>query len=497
MTGGARRVAKVRKQRTEVLIGVFAALVATALIAGGAVLWNAFTGEKQNRTDLAGLFVGSGALAVLLAVAGFRRARHLALRMFEPGIRRKLTPTIREEVRQEYESLVGLTQVYANFNECRGDLELALRASSTAAIFLQLGRTVIAGKSTFYDALKEMPLREEAQIRILHAGPNSPYLTRRAARERGSNYNKWLNDLDYAEKTLADLSRTRQQSILARQHVEGYVWQLYIFDREAFVQPYLAHKKNSENAPVLRFARFAAGGDDENRSSLYHAFSRYFDLKWDERRPDSTTLDRFITEPDAAVVAGCLTNSEGLHVFVIPRRYVETAGRDIRFHCAGGKPQTGETLLEALHREVREEINAEVSIEASTQTRFVTSFAEQAPMYIEGSPAPSIIYNRIRENDPNLPDSEQWIVAWNATILLGDDGLERPLKPRGEIGAVLYLTPEMLKEISARSVTYREIQRATDGSKLSVEQHFSFPFEKNAVPTGMASIIASAPPTST
>jgi 8-oxo-dGTP pyrophosphatase MutT (NUDIX family) len=286
--------------------------------------------------------------------------------------------------------------------------------------------------------------------------------------------------------------------------VEGHLWQLFIFDDHLYVQPYLAARKNSREAPVLKFSRFGPSGSPsdggqvtlgENHRSLYHAFSRYFDLKWDESRPESTSLDELIAEPERAVVAGCLKTRAGQYVFVIPRRYLAENGRDIRYHCPGGKPTAGEGLVAALHRELREELGVEVDVVSSQLvTRYVTSYVEQKPLRVTDKPQPAIVYNRIREDDPNLGSSDQWIVAWDVSLRPADEGEPSKIRPRSEIGAVLYLSPELLNATATRRVSYREIQGAKDGSKLVVMQGLGFDAEKSAVPTGVASILASSSP---
>ena len=392
-----------RHQRQTVIVTVAATLVVTAILSAVATVWNLATGQHPPRSDLVALLVASSLGGMALGQVVIRRARSAALRLFEPGIRQALLPGLREHVRGEFEDKIGLVEVYENFEAAKADLLLSLQNSTDIAIFLQLGRTIIAGGNDFYDTLMHISLQERAVLRVLHAGKESPYLSRRAAAERGSNYNRWQDDLRNAERKLATLSKEREQTVQSRQHTEGYVWQLFIFDDFAFVQPYLSPKSNSRSAPVLKFARFllssekVEGGRVENRQSMYHAFARFFDLKWDERRPDATSLGDFIVERDTVVVAGNIIAGDGLHIFVLPRRYILMESRDIRFHCAGGKPHTDESLLDALRRELREELGVEFDVvHRQRMTRFVTSYAEHNPgLSMTQVPQPSIIYNRI------------------------------------------------------------------------------------------------------
>src|SRR4029078_604174 len=110
----------------------------------------------------------------------------------------------------------------------------------------------------------------------------------------------------HATQKIENLIERKEATLKSRQHKEGYMWRLFIFEEVAYVQPYLYSKNNSDHAPVLKLSRYTLSSEkkqEENLSSLYKVFLNYFDFKWDECRPDTTSLTKLIPPGDATTVA--------------------------------------------------------------------------------------------------------------------------------------------------------------------------------------------------
>ena len=48
-----------------------------------------------------------------------------------------------------------------------------------------------------------------------------------------------------------------------------------------------------------------------------------------------------------------------------------------------------------------------------------------------------------------MAGNDQWIVSWDVSVRVAEDGSVRKLKPKSEVGAVLYLSSELLRETAS------------------------------------------------
>jgi 8-oxo-dGTP pyrophosphatase MutT (NUDIX family) len=342
-----------------------------------------------------------------------------------------------------------------------------------------MGKSVLSGSAIIYDALERS--RDDAEIKILHAGMRNPYLSERIALNRESLYREWREDIQYATTVGRRLQSHLKPRLELREHSEGYVWRLFIFDDKAYVQPYLHPSDNARRAPVLRFDRNQQNNGEGN--SLYAMFDAYFDLKWEECAPTPTRLDDMVGAGDATAVAALVQRS-GTWVFVIPRRFMELEGDELPFHSIGGKRKPGETWVEALQREAREEVGSGLEIQSCVQTRDITTSAEFEPLQLIDDPQPYCVYKRTKTVDPEVLEPEVlWIVGFEATL----PGTAR-IAPRSEIAAIVHLSPEMLRRTARERITYGQIRRARDGSGIQVGQGIDFDDGRVAVPAGLAAL---------
>jgi hypothetical protein len=403
----------------------------------------------------------------------------------------EIRKTLGEDFRKELESTTGIVKIFNNFRECEAEILGHVETSNTVRVFLQIGKTVLGGTTSFYDYLGRI-IQPTGKVRILHASLESPYLSERIASERNSDYKEWKVDLDHATQKIENLVEKHEATLKSRQHKEGYVWRLFIFDEVAYVQPYLYSKNNSENAPVLKLSKLGTLGisfekREENPSSLYKVFLNYFDFKWDECRPDSTSLSKFIPATDDTTVAVAAKYNQ-FYIFAIPSRYIKPENREIPFHGIGGKRKIDEDWIAAIERESKEEVGVAVTINSSARTRFHTTGAELQPISLDDSPRPYCVYKRTREADPNFAHPEVlWLIGYEGNLRIKslDD-----LKPRAEVGALVCLTGDMLLRTLQEKVTYSDIVKADDGSRIILGIDVSLEMKSRAVPAGLAIIVA-------
>ncbi len=481
----------------SILSGLLLGAAASVLAVGLQSLLRYFLGENlkpDERVLLLGVVALLGCVLfwTLIIAYGFAIKR-----MIEPKVRERLQAELEAQIRDEValhlsrdlESRTGVSRIYQNFRECESEILAELKASNEIRVFIQIGRTVLAGNANFYEQIAES-VRPDTKVKILHADINNPYLSERTAHERGSRYNVWLADLDHAVKKVDTLSRNGQAKIEGRQHKEGYVWRLFLFDHCAYAQPYLYHRNNSELAPVLKLSRWQGEADQrkENPSSLYKVFSSYFDLKWEECLPEVQHLEDIVIGGAANIVVAAVIRYHQFYIFAVPKRYINRPGREVPFHGVGGKRKLGEGLIEALERETAEEIGVRVSVTSSARTRYLTTGAELEQINLASSPKPYCIYKRTREIDPSFVHPEVlWLVGYEAEVNIGH--LDH-LRPGSEIGALVVLTGEMLRKTLHDPVTYSFLSKAADGSRVVVGDGVSFDLSRRAVPAGLATIVA-------
>ncbi len=469
---------------TAVAAGILAGLLVPAILAAvGAISGNVYLAILVGAVVLTATFVALGIWLYSLLNA---RARVAARTM--------------------YEALIGLESVTQGITSVREELLQQIKTSSSISIFVQIGKTVFSGATEYYDALKEVQAR--ARVRILHASQENPYLSDRVAAERNSNPGEWRLSLEHAEaraRVLTDLLGPRFES---RSHMEGFIWQLYLFDDYAYVQPYIYRRDNADSAPVLKFARYerlSHGHRDriENETSLYHVFQRFFDLKWVENQPQDVTLGTLVRDAKSAVAT--IVKWRGLHVFTIPHRYLDRERDQIAFTALGGKVDDGESWQDALRREVQEELGVTIRLRsAGSVTRHLVSgpglSGEPEHLRLRADPdvnpadwiRPWAIQERLalNGNENGYGRDIRWVIAY-----LGDLDDKAELVPRREIAAVVLLTREMLRRtIGQTGVTYRDIISGRDGSRLIMQPGVVFDMDKRAVPYGFAVVLAADRP---
>ncbi|MCY7288424.1 MAG: hypothetical protein LH624_09300 [Cryobacterium sp.] len=217
-----------RRHISEILVAILATIVASAVTAA----MQAGTDEPLLPSQELSIAVTT-ALAILLALFFAVRAG------LDGPLRRYYEPRVTDDLRRRFwadlTEQIGLDQVFVSFLECEGEILEKMETSKRVDIFLQIGKTVLSGGTSFYDYLERAKLRDGAAVRILHARTSNRYLSERTARERGSSLLAWRDDLDNAARKVRTLQKATEQRVEARQHDEGFVWRIFLFDDVAYV----------------------------------------------------------------------------------------------------------------------------------------------------------------------------------------------------------------------------------------------------------------------
>lgn len=381
--------------------------------------------------------------------------------------------------------LPGVTRIFPNLPACEQEVLEEISTSRTVRIFLQLGKTVLVGAPSIYEYL-EKSLRSGATARVLHAGTTNPYLSRRIAVERGSSYEEWVSDIDYATRKLANLRNRSTGVVQSRTHNEAYYWLIFLFDNTAYVQPYIYDRGNTKMAPVLKLEN----STQVTEQSLYQVFDRYFDRKWDESVSSIRQIKDFFyladIETKSLAVAAVLQIS-GLFVFVVPKRYVQADPSRIYFHAVGGKVQDNERYDHALVREVHEEIACTGRVVSAPTSFVMTSHSDIGNIALQDCPAPAYVYKRTRTDSPSTAHAQSivWLLGYRVDLETGSQPY-----PCKEIAAVVLLSPQMLRDSVSRRLRVREVSASADGSKFILADGVALPADAVMEPTGLARILA-------
>jgi len=384
---------------------------------------------------------------------------------------------------------IGIVKIFKNFEESTPEILEQIGSSNSVRIFLQLGKTVLAG-TTIYDYLGKN-VKMGATVKVLNAGLDSPYLKQRIALERGSNYDEWVADLNHAMAKIKALTKSSYAYVRSRQHKESYLWLIFLFDSCAYIQPYMFIKNNTKQSPVIKIEKNLLGTDVENPRSLYKTFSTYFDIKWEECIPQHAKIEdiaeEHTTERNVAVAA--ILKHQERYIFTIPARYIQEGQSEIKFHAIGGKKEKNENWINALLREIKEETHlTQIEVVSSRFTKYMTSNANLSGIDISDNPKPYCIYKRTQSLDTTLPaKSVMWLVGYETKLTLNES---EQIKPFREAGCILYLTEKMLKATAEHKVSINDIEFEDDGSAIVLREDLKINKNARLIPSGLAGIIA-------
>jgi len=270
----------------NILIGVVPSLIAMALYFIIEFIFEDKLGKAQ-LTLIIGLIVALILAPITIFV--YKRIQQKIQEKITPEIIEEITPSIKEDFYENLQAMTGIVKIFPNYPACDGEILEHLQVSKNVKIFLQIGKTVLAGTTNIYDYLASAKLEKGTNIKILHTNINNPNLSKNMAEKRGSSYEEWSADTNYAHvktkiihSSLTEI--TDAISFESKLHNEGYIWRFFIFDDYAYIQPYLYESNNSEQAPVYKISKYYTSSKHKsvNTNSLYIVFLKLFNLKWAE-----------------------------------------------------------------------------------------------------------------------------------------------------------------------------------------------------------------------
>lgn len=267
-----------RSLGTTIIAGAVSSLVAMAIYLCIELFWGASLTAPQ-QTLIVGLIVIIFVVPITMAILSY--ADKELKKRYMPLIIDEIRPGITMDVKHDFEAKTGIVEIYQNFDACEHEILEVLKQSKDCKIFLQIGKSLLSGTTDLYNYISKNNIKKGAMIKILHAGKTNPFLTAEIATDRGSNHDEWVQQVNHASKMAAILKNKDYADIEAFTHKEGFVWRLFIFEKAAYVQPYLYSSNNSEMAPVYKITKdLSTSNGVVNPKSLYITFSRYFDNKW-------------------------------------------------------------------------------------------------------------------------------------------------------------------------------------------------------------------------
>ena len=275
----------------NIIIGVIPSLIAMALYFIIEFIFEDKLGKAQ-LTLIIGLVVALVLTPITILI--YKNIQKKIQEKITPEIIEEITPLIKEDFYENLQAMTGIVKIFPNYPACDGEILEHLQVSKNVKIFLQIGKTVLAGTTNIYDYLASAKLEKGTNIKILHTNINNPHLSKNIADKRGSFYEEWVADTNYAyiktkiiHSTLTEI--TDEISFESKLHNEGYIWRFFIFDDYAYVQPYLYKSNNSEQAPVYKISKYYTSSKHKsvNNNSLYIVFLKLFNLKWEEDRKET------------------------------------------------------------------------------------------------------------------------------------------------------------------------------------------------------------------
>lgn len=210
--------------------------------------------------DLKSVVVGSSILITFLLVSYLRRG----------------VSFVSDDIGKKYmRERVGISQVYNNLDDCREDMRHDFASASRIKLLLQIGRKEFGdGQSSFFwDLAGDKKGSADVSVQILRASPDSPFLSARRAKSRGTPVERWREDIRRLENQISLLRDTYNCTYVKEQvHSEPFLWRIFIFDEVAYVSGYLHKRDNDVKAFVYRL--------EEGPHSLFQVFDKYFDYLW-------------------------------------------------------------------------------------------------------------------------------------------------------------------------------------------------------------------------
>jgi hypothetical protein len=374
---------------------------------------------------------------------------------------------------------IGIQKIYPNYTDAEPDIMRdMLKSSGPIRLFFQIASQSVNTKGTLFDTLDELVRRSQAEIRVLHAGVDSPLFSPDRLLALGKHPSRVLTSLRHVDESLRDLEAITNSSLRRRRHDYPFIWRMYGFGSTLYLMPYFSEKDAANTSPVLAFER--------RQPSLYQAFTDWFDYAWGKAAPDSMVLDQIITPATPCGTALFLKWGE-FHVFGIPKRDLIDGSEYVRFYGIGGKRKDpNESLENCALREANEEVGGAVEeLKASLITDFYRSngIIERIELSTKGV-RPRLLFEKGVHTGFGLmkPDDDYYYMVGY------DAGLKHKPAPSGEVEGLLFLNDHHLDLLSRRNdLTLGQIINL--GAQLLEQKENSIKRRKILVPHGTASYL--------
>jgi hypothetical protein len=159
-------------------------------------------------------------------------------------------------------------------------------------MLLQIGRREFGdGGASYFAEEAKQKVQPGSAIRVLRASKSSPFLSEARAATRQTDIRRWHEDMRRLEIELNLLRDIHGVRIESREHLEPFLWRMFLFDDVAYVSAYLHQRDNDRKAAVYKL--------QTGEKSLFAEFDKYFEYLWASSDPD---------DPIAAVTKWAVAN---------------------------------------------------------------------------------------------------------------------------------------------------------------------------------------------
>jgi hypothetical protein len=177
----------------------------------------------------------------------------------------------------------GIVVTFENLEACKDEMRADFKRAREVRLLLQIGRKELGyhEASYFYNLAKTKDAG--AELKILRASADSPFLTEERAQALGEpgRGHYWSEHIRRVGSEIEDLRRNNPKiHIQERLHHEPFLWRIFIFGNIAYISAYLVTKDADLKCKVYRVEK-----PEKDEDSLYTIFEKYFDYLWRKYDP--------------------------------------------------------------------------------------------------------------------------------------------------------------------------------------------------------------------
>lgn len=372
--------------------------------------------------------------------------------------------------------LLGLERVFDNFESARSAIFEDLRSTAgPIRIFIHIASQDVGQSGSFFDVLEDVVKGGEVDVRVLHAGRDSPLFDRDRLISLGKDHSRVIRSLTWASESLQLLEQLENSPLRRRSHSLPFIWRMYGVADRLYLMPYFADKDAVKTSPVLVFKRAPR--------SMFHVFRDWFDHTWQSSTPETVDITDIVS-PVSPAGSALLLKWEDKHVFGIPVRDLRSSRDSVRFYGVGGKRESGlEAFDDCAVREAGEELGGalETLVDADTTT-YVRSDGTFHNISVSGlSTRPRLIMEKANNLTFGTSSGDYTLVAF-------DGRLRSAPRPNRELAAVLLLTDRCLEHLSSSpALSLREL--ISYGGEVYAQPAYQLREDTTVTPHGTAAFL--------